>query len=232
MKKMLICVLAVGLLFTISSQADAFIVIDTGHTADTDFLAPFGVATRFVLNGPVTVTSIKSWLSGVMVDPTAPPGDSLARLTVYGDGRFFRPAHTYPDGNIPDLDNILFGASFQLPNSSSDDSVLSDYAWRGITGMSLDLPAGNYWVGIRTAPDSHGGTIGLGVPGTSISARAGNNDYLPVGQGETCDSDGCRPNDDPRFNYSLRVNAVPEPSTILLFGTGLLGVFYRRRRRS
>ena len=88
MKKIWICIV-VGLLLAIPYRADAFIILDTGHTDEYTFTNPFGVATKFVLDQPATITGIESWLSGVFVrDSNSPDGrleDSIVRLFVYED---------------------------------------------------------------------------------------------------------------------------------------------------
>jgi hypothetical protein len=231
MKKLWVGIFVIGMFFVVPHRTEAFIIIDTGHIDDYSYTNDWGSATQFTLNQSATITSIETWMSGSPVSCGIPephpcniiPEGSFVHLRVYADGPFILP---FP--KIPDTDIVLYEKLFQIPfTDDGSESVLNDFNWRGVSGISLDLPEGKYWAAFSKHSDGYA-RIAHGLPGSSFSAEAGN-DFLPVGQAETCEQGVCVPNDS-IYNYSLKVLATPEPSTLLLFGSGLLGAFYRRRK--
>ncbi|MEC5386019.1 PEP-CTERM sorting domain-containing protein [Uliginosibacterium sp. H3] len=126
-------------------------------------------------------------------------------ITVYGDG-----------GDIPG--SSIFSTSFA--------TVAGDTNWNGVSGLGWALGAGTYWVSFAPNFVTAGDVADVSMPGGALVplehyayySGSGNNAWNPTGAA-----------------VGVRIEsaaAVPEPSTILMYGVGIIGLGFMARRRS
>jgi len=127
-------------------------------------------------------------------------------MVIYGD-----------NAGLVDTGDELFRTLFGVPNDTVD--------WQGVTGGSLfTLNQGTYWVAIESNLNELTAILPTPPP-NPLAAYAAN-----IG-GAGYGADGSQ------YGFRLEgdlqeTNVIPEPATMLLFGSGMAGMFLRRRKRS
>lgn len=205
MKKILLFSI-VGLMLMAPSQAHAILIVDTGSGGPQ-----FGVsiynrtngdyqfnAGQFTINQAYTISSIETWMYSVDA--------GTVEMVLYGD-----------NANLPDPSNEILRQSF---NVAAPGPIT---AWQGLTGLNQTLNPGSYWISLEKSIPTDGFSVNLptGVPNPlayyAYRAEEDNGgDWIEYTGGQ-----GFRV-------WALDSSAVPEPATMFLFTTGLLGVFLRR----
>lgn len=111
----------------------------------------------------------------------------------------------------------LFSQQFLLDNPS-----ISNNTWDGAFGLSWSLGAGTYWLAFEV----RSGDTGAGwMPGGPEGAPNPLPDYAHWNGSLWISQDSS-------VAYGMRINAVPIPAAVWLFGSGLLGLIGIARRRS
>ena len=124
-------------------------------------------------------------------------------IAIYGDG-----------GNIPDKYNQIFARTGSLPSSGGPD-------WYGFSGLHWDLSPGSYWVSFEVREAA----IYLGEMPYPAPHPASHYAYNNTGNWVNYDN----------LRFGARIiseDIVPEPSTLLLFGSALLGAGFFRRKKA
>ena len=161
------------------------------------------VSDTFVDSGTVSGFAFGVWLF---------PGDTLTSVdwsitsdensgTVYGSG-------TASGANLTDkfISSNQYGYNIDLIT---------------VTGLSVGLEGGTYWLNLQNA-----------------SVASGDPVYWDENSGAGCQSNGCPSNASesalgtiPSEAFTVTTGTVPEPSSVMLFGSGILGLAGLLRRR-
>lgn len=128
--------------------------------------------------------------------------NATATAAIYADG-----------GDLPGLE--LYSQQFSVPAANQ--------GWYGASGLGWALSAGTYWASFEVRP---GDTYSGSLPGSALVPLA-NEAYTSDGNWQGFD-DLCLAI---RISGDRIGNQVPEPSTMLLLGTGLLGLVGLNRRK-
>lgn len=219
------------------AAAQAILIVDTGisstngsaggyvlssserRTSFSGKSASAWLSAEFILDKEYAITDVEGWIS--LRRPAYPTsGDAWGntfRIAIYGDG-----------GETPNVSNVKLYQEFSI-----NKSTLNIADWRGLQGLNLVLPAGEYWVAFEV-PAFVGGvannTWGVmpylpAVPNPLEDAA-----YLSSSQGNIWIA-----SDTSKFGVRITGNAipqaqVPEPTTMLLLGLGLIGMVGVRRK--
>lgn len=132
--RMLRALIAVAVLTAGSAQAQTY-VVDTGSGATsggTTLSENQWLAAKFTLAQAETISSIEGWMVYLNSLFSLP-----VDVVIYGDAGL----------EVPNTSDVRYQDSFTvLPSGFAP-------GWNGVTGISLDLPAGTYWVAFEiTAP--------------------------------------------------------------------------------
>lgn len=175
-----------------AAPASASTIINTGTpTSSTRYLlSPAqSLAGRFTLTSATTVQAVRGYIFGPAATGT---------LSIYSDA------------NVPTLANLLFSSNFAIVQGES---------WQGLSGLSLNLAAGNYWASFAANVNS---SMRSGAP-SPLAAYAYTNAgnwyrYDPANVGVQVDG-------------VAGLGGVPEPMTwaLMILGFGVIGGAMRRR---
>jgi hypothetical protein len=97
-----------------------------------------------------------------------------------------------------------------------------DTAWNGVSGLGWSLAAGTYWVSF--APSFAAGSSSNAMPGFAPNPLSGYA-YFSAGSNTWSPID---------YAVGVRIEtaaAVPEPSALLMYGVGIIGLGFMARRK-
>lgn len=210
MKKNFIILLAIFIISSTVGKAQASYIVDTGNNSSDGVLinGNYGVAMQFSLGQAYTITSMESMIYNW--------NDGTLSLAVFSD-----------DTNFPNYADELFRQDIFIPASNPPANV-----WHGAFGMNLDLEAGPYWATWDSFSNAFQGVIVGGAINPLdrymylfLDPQVNPGAYAEIGGEHST-------------NLTLRIGAdeqdpiVPEPATMVLLGSGLIGGAFIRRKRS
>lgn len=118
----------------------------------------------------------------------------------------------------------LYGNTTNNRPDTADGELFSQQAsytadgWNGLQGLNLALNAGTYWLAFEVrATDTLVGLMPVSAPNplqTAYNDQTANYGYVPTSGSA--------------YNFGVQISAVPEPSVLWLFATGLFSVAGRR----
>jgi hypothetical protein len=145
-----------------------------------------------------------------------------------GDGGSFALSVVGDSLGSPDVGTVIASSGL------ISDSVLSNDAFSGgiytwaFSSVPLD-PSSTYWVGLQDNCDPS--VPGVCTPSSAQWAFASDGTGVGIAGNQWGDTNGFSLSEDATPPFEMMVDfAVPEPATIALFGIGLIGVAYIRRR--
>jgi hypothetical protein len=110
--------------------------------------------------------------------------------------------------NLPDFASQLF----------TQQTAFNSDGWNGLTGLNYTLAAGSYWVAFEVSGnDSLDGLLPVTVanPLAHLASYDGiSNNFSPVSGSA--------------YNFGVQISAVPVPSALWLFASGLIAIGRRR----
>ena len=216
-------ILTVLMLILCPLKAEAIYLFDSGDpttnsggvlTNDSWFSA------NFTLTDKSKITGIESWFSPWdwrFGEYTIDSGDVY--FSIYGHDGSSSIKH-------PDLTNSIFSKKYTHPLNTNTG------AWYGVLGLNEFLDPGKYWIVLEVPIDSNfQGLVGLYPPKPFDDYARYNATNVYGTQGTWDDATG--------YSYAFRLegeafnsSAVPEPSTLILFGIGFTGVLLRSGARN
>ncbi|MGD0959448.1 MAG: hypothetical protein ABSB19_06550 [Methylomonas sp.] len=196
------------LAISFSQQASADLIVNTGAPQGNGYLPSTldggdWLAGEFTLTQAADINSIQGYLND---NGTNESGHTFT-VTVY-------------DG----------GANNTPPNPGNTNVELSGQAtfngdgWNGLTGLNLNLNAGTYWVAFEIGPNND--TFSGSMPVTTANPLQAYAWYDGMSTG------GYNLTSPPGNDFGLQINAVPLPSGLWLFASGLLAFSRFGRRQS
>lgn len=219
MKKFLTVLLISWFVLAVPNNAQAVLLIDTGEPAEQGggsiLFDLQWLAAQFAIDQNYTITSALGWMSSTSEPQTL-------HFTIYGKDS---------SSTLPDVNNIYYSGGFST-------SGVDGLGWEGMTGLSIDLIPGTYWASFEVQDgDSYDdGYMPHDAPSpVEYYARSTNEDFID--NGVVIEEAGWYSYiNNPGFGFRIEAdvagpgNTVPEPTTMMLLGTGLAGLAIRRRK--
>lgn len=233
-----------GALILVFNQSEADVLWDTGPASGNVFgrpgIYPFGftleggeyaqyAAGRLHLEEQHTLTSIQGWMA---TDGSYYDGDAWQYMNLEG-GELTIGIYTYSDTTgLPD-DLLARTNVFALADGSNPD-------WYGLTNLNINLQPGYYFISFEPVSDAFDGVMStmhwinqLGIYSPAFPPNP-MPDYAYYYGGEWHQYGGMYNTVGMRiegFPGSGENNTVPEPVTMILFGSGLAGLAAVRRKK-
>lgn len=202
MKKILCAIFFVCFILIRPISTQAVTIVDTGEPDNTGRVNSwYGLASEFTLDGAYTLNEIEGYFELVGSESDLTKVVDLIIYSVGADG-------------LPDTE--LFSNMFSTQSTQSKRYP----NWYGLDGLNWNLLQGTYWVSFEVenlTPNLHMPTSSDNPP-INMALINGNSypDYFSVNV----------------INIGVRIQGtlIPEPTTMLLFGSGLLGLAGFRRK--
>ncbi|MGE0267339.1 MAG: PEP-CTERM sorting domain-containing protein [Candidatus Omnitrophota bacterium] len=213
MKKNFVSVFVLLLTLFTAASAQALVLVDTGPGPnDNQFQStPAVLFAKFHLDFDYTLTDVEGWFTTRTV--------STIYLGILRDGGELPNVivEDLPEGGSTFAFDTIYGQSFDIPQGNEPD-------WFGVHDVEWVLAAGDYWVQFNLAQD-------VGMPGPSQNplddeAFFEGISILPVLVIGNFDENDA-------LDLGVRIQGitatVPEPASALLFASGILGAFLKRK---
>lgn len=211
------------LFFLMAGPAQAFFLIDTGPGSDDNSAtiesSIFALLAKFEVTDPTRITGLEGWFTSI-------PGQVTANVIKDDMG--------LPGLNIVSqpLDGAIVIGDLQLDTLFSQDFLVSSANspdWYGLTDLDWNLLPGDYWVGFSFEgyaggmPTPSDNPVELEAIVSTTVTSIPNGIIVQVDRTPTDLGLGIR-------LQGESTNAIPEPATMILFGSGLAGAVMRRRK--
>lgn len=210
----IVTLIIVGLFLTIPfKQAHAFFIVDTGPGPDTsggrilfhwDILGFYHyLAGQFTITEAYNIHSLEGWIGGTK--------DGEFNTVIYSD-----------NDNTVNQDNEIFRYLVTASKPSGD----AEADWIGATGLDFLLGPGTYWLAFEPLDGF------ARVMPSPVAAPLDNYAYARES------TEGAYVLDTSSGSFGFRIDAspvkevIPEPTTMILLSSGLVGLFYKRKLRS